>query len=102
MGLYRPDEQPTTGSGEPFDGGYTIRGARLVPGVDGDWDEGRQEYAHHLTYPSGWEYCVVRADGKAWGWEREADLLRAGYFPPEPNREVIEAAAAGSDAAPVG
>ncbi len=57
----------------------SITGVRLIPeSEEGDGPDG--EFLHTLTHPSGWEYLIgTPADPDSWGWEREADLIEAGY-----------------------
>lgn len=49
-----------------------------------EWGDDEEETVTLVTtYPKGWEYQIVRAngshEGEEWGWVTEAELVKAGY-----------------------
>jgi hypothetical protein len=82
LGLERPDRERR---GLPGDiRTYKIESVRMLANDEEEYDEAKEEYKRVVNYPDGWEYQLVSSSGREWGWEREADLLEAGYVPPTP------------------
>lgn len=97
LGLYRPDQQPTSRSGKPIDGTHVILGFRLVAELDATYPPPEEVETFHIDYPYGWEYFTGPADPNAsrdrWNrndwhehgaWRKEKELLEKGYDPSHP------------------